>query len=134
MDGKITGEIGKGLLVFLGVGEDDTGAICAEMAGKTVRLRIFEDENGKMNLDIVQISGSVLVVSQFTLFADIRKGNRPNFTAAAKPDKAKKLYEKFITDLKHLLGEKRVSEGVFGAMMEVELINDGPVTIWVDSC
>ena len=132
--GNISGEIGKGLLVFLGIGEEDTDAICAEMAGKTSRLRIFEDENGKMNLDVDQVSGSVLVISQFTLFADTRKGNRPNFTSAAKPEKAIKLYEKFISDLKQLLGENRVSEGVFGAMMEVELINDGPVTIWVDSC
>ena len=131
---KITGEIGKGLLIFLGVGEDDTAAISAEMAGKTARLRIFEDETGKMNLDVNEVSGSILVVSQFTLFADTRKGNRPNFTAAAKPERAKKLYEKFISDLKELLGENRVAEGVFGAMMEVELINDGPVTIWIDSC
>jgi D-tyrosyl-tRNA(Tyr) deacylase len=134
VEGEITGEIGKGLLVFLGVGEEDTEAVCSEMAGKTARMRIFEDENGKMNLDIDQVSGSILVISQFTLFADTRKGNRPNFTSAAKPEKAKELYEKFITDLKQLLGENRVFEGVFGAMMEVELINDGPVTIWVDSC
>ncbi len=134
VEGNITGEIGKGLLVFLGVGEDDTEAICSEMAGKAARLRIFEDENGKMNLDIDQASGSILIVSQFTLFADTRKGNRPNFTSAAKPEKAKKLYEKFIADLKELLGKNRVAVGVFGAMMDVELINDGPVTIWVDSC
>ena len=134
VEGEITGEISKGLLVFLGVAEEDTEAICIEMAEKTARMRIFEDENGKMNLDIDQVSGSILVVSQFTLFADTRKGNRPNFTSAAKPEKAKKLYEKFIVDLKQLLGENRVAEGVFGAMMEVELINDGPVTIWVDSC
>ena len=134
VDANIVGEISKGLLVFIGIGEEDTEAICSDMAGKTARMRIFEDENGKMNLEIDQISGSILVVSQFTLFADTHKGNRPNFTSAAKPEKAKKLYEKFIADLKQLLGENRVAEGVFGAMMEVELINDGPVTIWVDSC
>ena len=104
------------------------------MAGKGARLRIFEDENGKMNLDVNQVSGSVLVISQFTLYGDTRKGNRPNFTAAAKPEDAKRLYEKFIYDLKQILGENKVAEGIFGAMMEVELINDGPVTIWVDSC
>ena len=133
-NGNITGEIGAGLLIFLGVGESDTDEICAEMAEKATRLRIFEDEMGKMNLDIFAVSGSALIVSQFTLYADIRKGNRPSFTNAAKPEKAKRLYENFVRKMKGLLGENKVAEGVFGAMMEVELINDGPVTIWVDSC
>jgi D-tyrosyl-tRNA(Tyr) deacylase len=134
VDGKTTGRIEKGLLIFLGVGEGDSEQICTEMAEKASRLRIFEDENGKMNLDVMQVSGSVLVVSQFTLYGDTGKGNRPNFMAAAKPEEARKLYEKFILELKRILGENKVAEGVFGAMMEVELINDGPVTIWIDSC
>ena len=122
------------MLIFLGVGESDTEAICKAMAGKAARLRIFEDMNGKMNLDVNQVSGSALVISQFTLYGDASKGNRPNFTGAAKPEIAKKLYEYFILELKALLGENRVAEGLFGAMMKVELINDGPVTIWLDSC
>ena len=134
VDGQTIGEIGGGLLIFLGVGEGDTDEICAEMTGKASRLRIFEDEKEKMNLDVTSASGSVLVVSQFTLYADTRKGNRPSFTQAAKPDEAKRLYEKFIREIKGLIGENKVAEGVFGAMMEVELINDGPVTIWIDSC
>ena len=104
------------------------------MVGKASRIRIFDDENGNMNLDVTQISGQVLVVSQFTLYGDTRKGNRPSYIAAAKPEEARRLYEKFIIDMKGILGENRVAEGLFGAMMEVELINDGPVTIWVESC
>lgn len=134
VSGKTTGQIGNGLLIFLGVGESDTEEICKEMAGKVSRLRIFEDENCKMNLDINQVSGSVLIISQFTLYGDTRKGNRPNFTQAAKPEEAKNLYERFITEIKAILGINRVFEGVFGAMMQVELINDGPVTIWIESC
>ncbi len=131
---KTVGEIGGGLLIFLGVGEGDTDQICAEMAAKASRLRIFEDEKEKMNFDVTSAAGSVLVVSQFTLYADTRKGNRPSFTGAAKPEVAKRLYEKFIREMKALIGENKVAEGVFGAMMDVELINAGPVTIWVDSC
>jgi len=134
VDEEITGEIGNGMLIFLGVGEGDTDETCKEMAGKAARLRIFEDENGKMNLDVNQVSGSVLVVSQFTLFADTRKGNRPNFTQAAKPEEARRLYELFIAEIATILGEDRVASGVFGAVMKVDLMNDGPVTIWVDNC
>jgi D-tyrosyl-tRNA(Tyr) deacylase len=134
VEGRITGEIGPGLLIFLGVGEGDTEEICSQMAEKASRLRIFEDEKEKMNLDVTSASGSVLVVSQFTLYADVRKGNRPSFTVAAKPEEAKRLYEFFVQKMKGILGENKVSEGVFGAMMDVELINDGPVTIWMDSC
>jgi D-tyrosyl-tRNA(Tyr) deacylase len=134
VDQNIAGEIGVGLLIFLGVGEEDTEATCKELAGKAVRLRIFEDENQKMNCDIDQVSGSILVVSQFTLYADTRKGNRPNFTGAARPERAKELYNCFTNELKALLGKNRVAEGVFGAMMDVQLINDGPVTIWIDNC
>ncbi|MFI5264024.1 MAG: D-aminoacyl-tRNA deacylase [Candidatus Kapaibacterium sp.] len=134
VDGKTVGEIGNGLLIFLGVGVGDTEASCKGMAGKAARLRIFEDENGKMNLDVNHVSGSALIISQFTLYGDASKGNRPNFTSAAKPEEAKRLYELFITEMQALLGAGRVQAGVFGAMMKVELINDGPVTIWVDSC
>ena len=134
VEGKAAGEIGKGLLIFLGIGEGDSEKTCKEMAGKASRLRIFEDENGKMNLDVNQVSGSILVISQFTLHGDASKGNRPNFTLAAKPEAAKGLYELFITELKTIVGENRVAEGIFGAMMKVELINEGPVTIWLDSC
>ncbi len=132
--GNIAGKIGPGLLIFLGIGEGDTDEICAEMAEKASRLRIFEDETGKMNLDVSSVLGSVLIVSQFTLYADTRKGNRPSFTEAAKPEAAERLYQNFIRRMKELLGENKVAEGVFGAMMDVELLNDGPVTIWVDSC
>jgi D-tyrosyl-tRNA(Tyr) deacylase len=134
VEGKTIGEISHGLLIFLGVGDGDTEETCKEMAGKAARLRIFEDENGKMNLDVNQVSGSVLIVSQFTLYGDTRKGNRPNFTSAAKPDEAKRLYECFIKEIQAILSENRVAQGSFGAMMKVELINDGPVTIWVESC
>ena len=134
VDHKVTGEIGAGLLVFLGIGEDDTDEICSEMVKKASHLRIFEDEQKKMNQDVASVSGSVLVVSQFTLYADTQRGNRPSFTKAAKPEFAMGLYNKFIYEMKQILGENRVAEGFFGAMMEVELINDGPVTIWVDSC
>ena len=130
--GETVGSIGPGLLVFLGVGTEDNEVICDEFAAKVTRLRIFEDEAGKMNLDVQQTGGSILVVSQFTLYGDTRKGNRPNFTAAAKPELAERLYRRFIRQLGHILGEHRVAEGQFGAMMDVELVNDGPVTIWVD--
>jgi len=134
VEGETVGEIGPGLLIFLGVGEGDTEETCLEMAEKASKLRIFEDEAEKMNLDVTSVTGSVLVISQFTLYADTRRGNRPSFTGATKPEIAKKLYEKFVQNMRALIGETRVSEGVFGAMMDVELINDGPVTIWIDSC
>ncbi|HYM20966.1 MAG TPA: D-aminoacyl-tRNA deacylase [Candidatus Kapabacteria bacterium] len=132
--GETTGEIGRGLLVFLGVASDDTEVICDEYAGKITRLRIFEDDDAKMNLDINEVHGSILIVSQFTLYGDTRKGNRPSFTAAAKAEPAERLYRRFIAKLQELLGIDRVREGRFGAMMDVELTNDGPVTIWIDNC
>lgn len=131
---EITGSITQGLLIFLGVGEGDTEVMCAELASKVTKMRIFDNELGKMNLDVQQINGSVLVVSQFTLFADTRKGNRPSFISAAKPELANQLYCKFIEELGLLLGPERIAEGRFGANMNVELSNDGPVTIWVDNC
>jgi D-tyrosyl-tRNA(Tyr) deacylase len=131
--GETTGEIGNGLLIFIGVGLEDTEADVIESAGKVSRLRVFEDNDQKMNLDIRQIGGKILVVSQFTLFGDTRKGNRPSFTAAARPEHAEALYQQFINELKSLIGPENVTEGRFGAMMDVELVNDGPVTLWVDT-
>ena len=133
VDGQVVGKIGKGLLVFLGVGPDDTPQKGEELCQKIINLRIFEDMQRKMNLSLPQVEGELLVVSQFTLFADTRKGNRPNFTGAAKPDHANELYRQFIEKSKVTLGPDRVSEGIFGAMMDVDLLNDGPVTICMDN-
>lgn len=133
VSGEVTGEIGHGLLILLGIGHNDDTFRVKEMAEKVIKLRIFEDEAGKMNLDVTSRGGSVLVVSQFTLYGDARKGNRPSFTDAARPRIAKELYESFITELIEKLGSDRVAQGRFGAMMDVELVNEGPVTIWLDS-
>lgn len=124
--------IGKGLLVLLGVGTDDTTEDAEYLAGKLVRLRIFDDEAGVMNLDVSQTDGEVLVVSQFTLMASTRKGNRPSYIQAAPEALSKPLYEHFAARAAQLLG-RGVKRGVFGADMQVSLMNDGPVTIWMDS-
>ena len=127
VDGKAIGEIGRGVVLLLGVHQEDT-AECAEfLAAKCAELRIFPDDQGKMNLSVKEIGGAALVVSQFTLHGDCHKGRRPNFMAAAGPEKATPLYEHFVRALRGHLG--RVETGVFGAMMEVELVNDGPVTL-----
>lgn len=125
--GSITGKIGVGLCVFIGIKADDTGADAAALAGKLTSLRIFPDAEGKMNLSLSDIEGGLLVVSQFTLYGDTRKGNRPSYARAAKPELAQNLYETFIEDCKRLC--RRVETGVFQAKMEVRLINDGPVTL-----
>ena len=125
-------EIGHGLLVLLGVGGDDGEEDIEYLAGKLTRLRIFDDEAGVMNLDVNQVAGEVLVVSQFTLMAATRKGNRPSYIKAAPEAISKPLYEQFTRRVEELIG-KKVSTGEFGADMQVELINDGPVTIWMDS-
>ncbi len=132
VDGKITGEIGKGFLVLLGVKEGDTENEMKLLAKKVAEIRIFTDENDKMNLSLDKIGGEVLVVSQFTLCADTSHGRRPSFIQAAKPDIANKLYEDFCDELR-ALGVKKVATGIFGADMAVELINDGPVTIIMDT-
>ncbi len=128
VDGKITGEIEKGFLVLLGVMDGDTEAEMKLLAKKVFEIRIFEDENGKMNLSLDKVGGEVLVVSQFTLCADLSHGRRPSFINSAPPAMANELYEKFCEELKNL-GVSKVAQGVFGAEMAVELINDGPVTI-----
>ncbi len=123
--------ISRGLLVLLGVGEDDSEADAQYLASKTANLRIFEDEAGKMNLSVSDIDGEILAVSQFTLYGDCRKGRRPSFIAAARPEKAESLYEKYISNLTDM--GMKVKTGVFQAHMNVELVNDGPVTILLDS-
>lgn len=131
VDGETAGRIGRGLLVLLGVGHGDTGADADTLAAKIAKLRIFEDDAGKMNRSVRDVDGGVLAVSQFTLLADTRKGNRPSFTSAAPPDEARRLYEHFCASLAAL--GLPVERGVFGAHMEVALVNDGPVTIVLDT-
>ncbi|MBR0512099.1 MAG: D-tyrosyl-tRNA(Tyr) deacylase [Ruminococcus sp.] len=127
VDSRVTGQIEKGFLLLFGVGHDDTEEECRRLADKISGLRIFSDENDKINLDLDSVSGQILVVPQFTLYADCRKGNRPNFIQAAKPDKANALFEYFVEYLR--AKGKHVETGVFGADMKVELLNDGPFTL-----
>lgn len=129
IDGEVVAEIDKGYLVLFGVTHGDTEAMADKLASRIVKLRIFEDENGKTNKSIEDVAGSVIVVSQFTLYADTDHGNRPGFSAAARPDLAVPLYERFVADLKAALGPKRVGTGRFGADMKVRLLNDGPFTV-----
>ncbi|MEX2368134.1 MAG: D-aminoacyl-tRNA deacylase [Balneolaceae bacterium] len=128
---RITGEIKNGLLLLVGIHEEDRDEILEWVCNKILKLRIFEDEEGKMNLSVGDIDGEILVVSQFTLYGDIEKGNRPSFVKAAKPDKAEKIYDQMIEYFKRKMN-KSVQSGVFGAMMDVELTNKGPVTILVE--
>ena len=132
VDGEIISEIGKGYLILLGVMDDDNESDAEVIARKTSTLRVFEDEDGKMNLDIQKVDGEILAVSQFTLCADVKKGNRPSFAHSAHPDRANELYEYFCDKLLEN-GVKSVKKGVFGADMKVQLLNDGPVTILYDS-
>ena len=131
VDGRVTGEIGPGLMILLGVGRNDTSAVAARMAERCANLRIFEDDQGKMNRSLLDVKGSVLAVSQFTLYGDARGQRRPSFITAAPPDLAKALYEEFCETLRKLAVP--VATGVFQAMMSVELVNEGPVTILLDS-
>ena len=131
VDGQTVGEVGRGLLVLLGVVAGDTGAEGDWLADKVARLRIFPDDDGRMNRSLVDVGGGALVVSQFTLAGDARKGTRPSYTRAAPPDVAGPLYEAFAAALAERIGQP-VATGVFGATMEVALVNDGPVTLWVE--
>ncbi|MBR4850152.1 MAG: D-tyrosyl-tRNA(Tyr) deacylase [Alistipes sp.] len=130
--GDVVGKIGKGLMILLGVEAADTQEDIDWLCGKISRLRIFDDENGVMNLDITQVGGEALVVSQFTLYASTKKGNRPSYIRSAPEPVSRPMYEKFLASLSATLG-KEVEHGEFGAEMEVSLINDGPVTICIDS-
>jgi D-tyrosyl-tRNA(Tyr) deacylase len=132
VDGKITGAIETGLLVLLGVADDDTTEDLDWLAQKLCNLRIFGDENGLMNKSLLDVDGNILLISQFTLFAQTKKGNRPSFIKAARPDKAIPMYEQMIAALEKLL-EKKIATGIFAADMKVELLNDGPVTIVMDT-
>jgi D-aminoacyl-tRNA deacylase len=131
VEGQVTGQIGAGLVILLGVGREDTSDVAASMAEKVVNLRIFEDAKGKMNRSLLDVKGSALVVSQFTLYGDARGQRRPSFISAAPPEKAKALYEEFCRSMQGL-GVK-VGTGIFQTMMSVELVNEGPVTILLDS-
>jgi D-aminoacyl-tRNA deacylase len=131
VDGNIVGEIGAGFLVLLGVSKTDNEAAADYLVKKIIGLRIFEDAEGKMNLSVQDSGGAVLVVSQFTLYGDVRRGKRPSFDAAARPEEAKRLYEYFVDKIR--AAGLRCETGQFQAMMEVELVNSGPVTILLDS-
>jgi len=131
VNGEIAGEIGLGLLVLLGVGRDDTEADAIYLAEKIAGLRVFEDNAGKMNLSVQEVGGSVLAVSQFTLYGDVRRGKRPSFDAAAPPEKARQLYEFFVEQIR--AAGLRCETGRFQEMMKVEMVNEGPVTILLDS-
>ena len=131
VDGEVVGRVGAGVVVLLGVAAEDTTSEADRLAGKVARLRIFENDDGRLDRSLLDVSGEALVVSQFTLIADTRKGNRPSFAGAAAPELAKRLYEEFCSALESL--GVRVARGVFGARMEVSLVNDGPVTIVLDT-
>lgn len=132
IEGKIYSEINQGLLILIGIEAEDTQEDIDWLAGKIAKMRIFSDENDTMNLSVQDVEGECLVVSQFTLHASTKKGNRPSFIKAARPEIAIPLYEEFILQLENITN-KSVKTGSFGAMMDVGLINDGPVTIWIDS-
>ncbi len=131
VDDEIVGEIGNGLVVLLGIARDDTKHDAAYLAEKLTALRIFEDDEGKMNLSVREVSGGVLIVSQFTLYGDVRRGLRPSWIEAAAPEVAEPLYDFFVRQIRTMIDE--VATGSFRAMMQVELVNDGPVTILLDS-
>lgn len=131
VDGEVVGQIGKGFMVLVGVGPEDTKQNADFLVNKMCNLRVFEDEQGKMNLSIKDVGGQILAISQFTLYADCKKGNRPSFTGAAKPEQANELYEYFMEKIRKQ-GIK-VEHGIFGAHMKVDFINDGPVTILLEN-
>lgn len=131
IDGEVTGKIGKGFMVLIGIAQDDTVEIADKMVKKMCQLRIFEDAEGKTNLDLASVGGELLLISQFTLYADCHKGNRPSFIFAGKPDMASPMYDHIIEEAKKYVPV--VERGVFGADMKIELLNDGPFTIVLDS-
>lgn len=131
VDGLTIGSINRGFLILLGVGQNDTEEQVERLWSKISKMRIFEDENGKTNLSLSSVSGEVLIVSQFTLYADCKKGNRPSFTNAGSPDQANRLYEAFVARARRDVEE--VETGSFGAIMQISLVNDGPFTIWLDT-
>jgi len=131
VDGAVTGAIGEGLMILLGIHQDDTEREVDWLARKCANLRIFRDDAGLMNRSVLDVGGEALVVSQFTLYGNAAKGNRPSFIDSARPEQAEALYETFVETLSAHLGQP-VATGVFGAMMQVHLINDGPVTLWVE--
>ena len=131
VDGEVIGSIGKGFFILLGVSDEDDEAVADKMADKICKLRIFEDENGKLNLSLKDVGGQMLVVSNFTLYADCSHGRRPDFLAAAKPSQSEPLYEFFLQELRRL--EVPLESGVFGADMQIDHVNDGPVTIIMDT-
>lgn len=132
VEGQVVGQVGQGLLLLVGMGQGDGDAEVSKLAAKVANLRIFNDEQGRFNRSLLDVAGEALVVSQFTLYADARKGRRPSFTDAAPPDLAAPLVDRFAQALRDI-GVTRVETGRFGASMQVELLNDGPVTIWLDS-
>ncbi len=131
VDGSVIGSVGTGFLVLLGVGPDDDTGVADRLADKVAKLRVFPDADGRMNLSLDQVGGGCLVVSQFTLYGDVRSGNRPGFSAAAAPELGDALYRRFVARLRE--SGLPVETGRFGADMQVELVNDGPVTLWLDS-
>ena len=131
VDGEVIGQIGKGFMVLIGIADSDTKEMADKMVKKMTGLRIFEDENGKTNLSLADVGGSLLLISQFTLYADCKKGNRPSFVKAGKPDFANEMYEYIIAKCKEYCPV--VEKGSFGADMKVSLLNDGPFTVWLDS-
>lgn len=133
MNGSLHSSIGPGMLILLGVKQTDSLAEARYLAGRCATLRIFDDAGGTMNLSVRDVQGSAMVVSQFTLYGDTRKGNRPSYTDAAPPEIAETLYENFVSQLRQEIGADRVATGVFRAMMDVELVNDGPVTVLLES-
>ena len=133
IEGKVHSSIGPGMLILLGVKQGDQATDAEYLADRCAALRIFEDPQGKMNLSVQDVGGSVMVVSQFTLYGDTRKGNRPSYSEAAAPAEAEELYEHFARRMRLSLGDERIATGMFRAMMDVELVNDGPVTVMVES-
>lgn len=133
IDGSLQERIGKGFVVLLGIRKGDTAQAAEYLADKCSHLRVFEDAEGKMNLSLQDVGGEALVVSQFTLYADAQKGNRPGFSEAAGPEEAEPLYKAFVQRMRSVIGDAHIHTGVFRAMMQVTIVNDGPVTILIDS-